>query len=118
MAAHVEVVLDAADVDRLAAFWAPALGYRPYGRFEQYRSLVDPDGVGPKLILQQVPEPRAGKNRMHLDVHVPDVDAEVGRLEGLGARRLDRVPIAAAGTVWVRMHDPEGNEFCVCRLEP
>ena len=118
MAAHLQVVLDAADVDRLATFWASALGYRPYGRFEQYRSLVDPDGVGPKLILQEVPEPRSGKNRMHLDVHVPDVEAEVRRLEGLGAERVDADPIEEAGTIWVRMRDPEGNEFCVCRLEP
>jgi predicted enzyme related to lactoylglutathione lyase len=55
---------------------------------------------------------------MHLDVHVPDVGAEVRRLEGLGAERVDADPIEEAGTIWVRMRDPEGNEFCVCRLEP
>jgi predicted enzyme related to lactoylglutathione lyase len=114
MAAHVELVLDASDVDRLAEFWAAALGYRPFGRFKQYRSLVDPDGRGPKLILQQVPEPKSAKNRMHLDVHAADVAAEVVRLVGLGARQIDEAPLDEAGTSWVRMQDPDGNDFCVC----
>ena len=118
MASVVQVVLDVPDADRAAAFWAAALGYRPHGSWEQYRSLVDPAGAGPKLILQQVAQAKVGKNRMHLDVHVPDVEAEVTRLAGLGATRLDAEPIAEAGTQWVRMQDPDGNEFCVCRLEP
>lgn len=118
MAPHLEVVLDATDVDRLATFWGAALGYVPHGSWHQYRSLVDPDGVAPKLILQQVPEPRSGKNRMHLDVHAVDVAGEVDRLVGLGAERVDAQPLQEAGTVWVRMRDPEGNDFCVCRLEP
>ena len=118
VASPVQLVLDVSDADRAAAFWAAALGYVPFGRWEQYRSLVDPDGAGPKLILQQVADAKSGKNRMHLDVHVPDVEAEVTRLTGLGATRLDAEPIAEAGTLWVRMQDPDGNEFCVCRLEP
>ncbi len=113
----LQLVLDVADADRAVTFWAAALGYRAYGRWEQYRSLVDPEGTGPKLILQEVPEPKVAKNRMHLDVHVPDVAAEVSRLEQLGATRLDAEPIAEAGTEWVRMQDPDGNEFCVCRLD-
>jgi hypothetical protein len=112
----VQIVLDAVDADLLADFWAAALGYQRYGAFEQYRSIVDPAGAGPKMIIQQVPEPRRAKNRMHLDVHHADVPGEVERLEGLGARRTDVEPIAEAGTSWVRMVDPEGNEFCVCRL--
>jgi hypothetical protein len=118
MTAHVEVVIDAVDVDRLAEFWAGALGYVPFGRFEQYRSLVDPDGRGPKLILQQAPEGKVAKNRMHLDVHAPHVAAEVGRLVGLGASRLDDAAIDEAGTSWIRMQDPDGNEFCVCASQP
>jgi predicted enzyme related to lactoylglutathione lyase len=114
--AHLEIVLDARDADRLAAFWAEALGYVAFGRHEQYRSLVDPAGSGPKLIIQEVPELKSGKNRVHLDVHAADVEGEVSRLIGLGATRLDRAAIAEAGTSWVRMRDPEGNEFCVCRL--
>ncbi len=117
MAAHVEVVIDVEDAERAADFWAAALGYRRHGSWEQYRSLVDPDGTGPKLIVQQVAEPRAGKNRVHLDVHAADVEAEVHRLVALGAERLDLDPIQEAGTAWVRMRDPDGNDFCVCRLE-
>jgi len=117
MAAHVEIVIDAADADALARFWAAALGYRPHGAFGQYRSLVDPGGSGPKLVIQQVPETKVGKNRVHLDLHAPDVAAEVARLVGLGACALDDETIHEAGTSWVRMADPDGNEFCVCAAE-
>ncbi len=117
MARHVEVVVDVWDADRAVAFWSAALGYQPFGRAGQYRSLVDPDGVGPKLVLQQVADAKGGKNRVHLDVHAPDVPAEVERLVGLGATRLDAEPLAEAGTSWVRMSDPDGNEFCVCQLQ-
>jgi predicted enzyme related to lactoylglutathione lyase len=110
---HVEVAIDGVDVDQLAAFWAAALGYDHHGTFEQYRSLTDPDGRGPKLIVQQVPEGRSTKNRVHLDLHVPDVESEVNRLVSLGATRLDVEPIREAGTYWIRMLDPDGNEFCV-----
>ena len=117
MAAHVELVLDVADADRAVAFWAAALGYHPYGRWEQYRSLVDPGGAGPKLILQQVDDRKVAKNRMHLDVHAADVPAEVARLVALGATRLDDAPVVEAGTSWLRMADPDGNEFCLCQLQ-
>lgn len=117
MTAHVEIVIDGADADRLAAFWAAALGYRLHSGSGQYRSLVDPDGSGPKLIIQQVPDLKSGKNRVHLDVHALDVEAEVERLVGLGASRLDASALDEAGTSWVRMSDPDGNEFCVCAAE-
>ena len=51
---------------------------------------------------------------MHLDIEVRDVDAEVSRLESIGARRAENEPRAEHGTKWVIMADPEGNEFCVC----
>ena len=60
-----------------------------------------------------MPEPKLGKNRMHLDVVVPDIEPEITRLEALGARRLDPTPQTFAGTDWVRIADPERNEFCV-----
>jgi predicted enzyme related to lactoylglutathione lyase len=116
--AHVEIVIDASDADALAAFWAAALGYQPYGAAGQYRSLTDPTGTGPKLVIQEVPEAKAGKNRVHLDLHAADVEAEVERLVALGATRVDGQPIAEAGTSWIRMSDPDGNEFCVCQLHP
>jgi hypothetical protein len=65
-----------------------------------------------------VPEGKVAKNRMHLDVHAADVAAEVDRLLGLGASRIDDVAITEAGTSWVRMQDPDGNEFCVCAAPP
>jgi len=111
----IHVVIDADDVDAQCDFWTAALGYERFGRFEQYRSAVPPEGAtGPKLIFQGVPEGRApGKNRLHLDIEVGDeIEAEATRLEALGAtRRSD--PIDEAGTSWIVMADPEGNEFCL-----
>ncbi len=115
MLQRLDVALDCTDVDTQADFWAAALGYDRFGSGAQYRSLVAPPGApGPKVILQQVPEPRTVKNRMHLDLIVDDVATEVARLEALGARRLDPGPVSELGITWVVMADPEGNEFCVC----
>jgi hypothetical protein len=113
VAAALELVLDCVDAETLARFWAAALGYRPVGEAGQYRALGPPDGeTGPRLILQQVDEPRAAKNRMHLDVLSDDPEAEATRLAALGATRGDR--IREHGHDWIQMRDPEGNEFCVC----
>jgi predicted enzyme related to lactoylglutathione lyase len=76
--------------------------------------LVDETGVQPKLLLQGVPEEKAGKNRMHLDIEVADIETEATRLEALGARRVAAEQMHEHGTSWVLMTDPEGNEFCVC----
>ena len=76
--------------------------------------LVDEAGQQPKLLLQRVSEPKAGKNRLHVDIETPTVDHEVARLEQLGARRTVDDAIEEHGTRWVVMADPEGNEFCVC----
>jgi hypothetical protein len=68
------------------------------------------------VILQGVPEPKQGKARVHFDLRVDDVSAEVERLEQLGARRVD---VGQGDDVaWVPMADPEGNEFCVCPGAP
>lgn len=115
MGVRVELVLDCADPDRLVAFWSEALGYEPFGRAGGYRSLVDPEGVGPKLILQRVPEPKVAKNRFHLDLLAEDIEAEAARLEALGATRLRPEPFEEHGTAWILLADPEGNELCVCR---
>jgi len=108
------LVLDCADPEGLAAFWAPALGYRYAGTFDAFGVLLPVDAPGPKMLLQKVAEPKAGKNRMHLDLHADDLDAEVVRLAALGAARVDDAPQNQFGTTWIRMTDPEGNEFCVC----
>jgi predicted enzyme related to lactoylglutathione lyase len=118
MFSRIDVNVDCGDVDAQAEFWAAALGYSRAGASRQYRSLVPPEGVvAPKLVLQEVPEPRVGKNRLHLDVIVglDNVDAEVSRMADLGATQMSE-RIAEAGTEWVVMADPEGNEFCICAV--
>jgi hypothetical protein len=71
------------------------------------------DGVAPDLLFLPVPEGKAVKNRLHLDLRPLDQDAEVTRLEALGARRASVGQDDAV--TWVVMADPEGNEFCVLR---
>ena len=110
----IGLVLDCHDPARLAQFWASALDYVSLGEAGAYVVLL-PDGrPGPKLLLQQVPEPKTTKNRMHLDIDAVDIEAEATRLEGLGARRVADDQIHEHGTNWILMTDPEGNEFCVC----
>jgi predicted enzyme related to lactoylglutathione lyase len=114
VASAIKLVLDCPDPPALAPFWAAALGYVVVGSLDQYTLLV-PDGVpGPPLLLQKVAEAKTTKNRMHLDVEVPDIDAEAARLEQLGARRLDAETISEYGHCWILMADPAGNEFCIC----
>jgi len=74
----------------------------------------DDDTNASPLVLQQVPEPKVGKNRMHLDIVADDIEPEVTRLESLGARRLHDGVQNIDDTQWVTLADPEGNEFCVC----
>jgi hypothetical protein len=110
---HLAIVLDCADPEGLAQFWAGALGYRQQPLEEPYLSLLPAQrGGGPELVLQRVPEPKVGKNRMHLDLHVEDVEGEVARLVALGATRRSR-ELEEVGFRWVVLGDPQGNEFCV-----
>ncbi len=106
----VYIVLDAVDLDVVATFWAEALRYRRVDRLDQYVVLVPLEGhAGSVFLVQGVAERKRVKNRMHVDLHVADPDAEAGRLVGLGATRT------GAGTLgeihWITMQDPEGNEF-------
>lgn len=144
MATSIQVVLDCADPDRLARFWAEALGYKlqdppqgfatwddflreqgvPESEWNSASAVVDPDGAGPRIYFQKVPESKVVKNRVHLDLSVSAgsrvpleerqraVDAEVRRLTGLGAT-VFRPGSVERGEYWVVMQDPEGNEFCV-----
>lgn len=106
-----EIVVDCAAPAQLAAFWLQALGYSMQGPLpspdDSFVAIVDLSGVGPELGFQQVPEAKAGKNRLHLDLHVVDRSAEVERLERLGAKAVQSFD------GWTVMTDPEGNEFCV-----
>lgn len=111
--ATMELVLDCRDPEQLAPFWRAALGYRGHYADEDLVVLVPELGTASPLLLQRVPEPKAVKNRMHLDVIVDDVENEARRLERLGARRIDHEVQTFGGTEWVRLADPEENEFCV-----
>ena len=109
-------VLDCCDAERLSVFWSEALGYRCHGTFGQcWPLLPDASGNEPWLVLQQVSEPKSGKNRMHLDIRVADLDDEARRLEALGARRVSDKTFGTGNSAWFVMADPEGNEFCIVR---
>ncbi len=138
----VQVTFDAADPRALGAFWCAVLGYveppppegfgsweaaleawgvPPERRGDRY-AIVDPDGVGPRVYLQRVPEPKTAKNRVHLDVDVgagaPDAETRVARVRAHAARlvalgaRVER-EVEEMGEFWVVLQDPEGNELCL-----
>jgi len=143
MATSVQVVIDCAEPARLANFWASALGYKlqdppdGYSTWEEFlramripeedwnsaSAVVDPEGKGPRVYFQRVPEGKVVKNRVHLDLNVGGgretpiekrkarVDEEAERLVGEGATRVR--PVDQRGEYWVFMQDPEGNEFCL-----
>jgi len=128
MARLHDIVIDCEHPASLARFWAAVLdGYElaPYDQAELARLraagiddpeadptvLVESPGSGPRYWFQRVPEPKVAKNRIHLDLRADDVGTEVGRLEGLGARRR-REQYNDGLIVFV---DPEGNEFCLLR---
>jgi predicted enzyme related to lactoylglutathione lyase len=115
MGRHVtlEVVLDCSDPEELIGFWREALGYRVHYSEPSLAVLVPQDVNTSPLLLQRVSEPKAGKNRMHMDIVTTDVEVEVKRLETLGARRLHAGVRSFGPTRWVTMADPENNEFCV-----
>lgn len=135
------IVVDCADPRLLAHFWSDVLGYPRLEYPEEMRRELlasglteddllaravaeDPTGEGPRFYFQRVPEPKLGKNRVHVDVRsVPgrraephEVDAEVERITALGAtvlRKADGAWGPYAEYFYV-LADPEGNEFCVC----
>lgn len=108
------VVIDCADPERLAEFWSQALGVEVAMRWHQYVILHGAGESQPGLAFQRVPEPKAGKNRVHLDLMVDDLDRAQARVEALGGRFLET---HAESAVAVRvMADPEGNELCLVKL--
>ena len=114
------ITIDAVDPEPVAAFWQAALGWRRTHDDRDEIVLEPPagspqDGVSPDLLVGRVPETKSGKNRLHLDLRPDDRDAEVARLEELGATRVDVGQEGADGVTWVVLADPAGNEFCVLR---
>jgi hypothetical protein len=107
--------LDSADPDRDAAFWAGITGWVPWEGMAGAATLRHPAGVGPLLELCSEPEPKRGKNPMHLDVRADPGDADPSaRLADMGARRLSR----PGELPWTVFQDPSGNEFCVLPASP
>ena len=113
-----ELVIDCADPERVAAFWAAALGWQVTASDAEGVEVAGPPAAGPLLIFVPVPEKKSLKNRVHIDVNPVGCDQaqEVERLLRLGARRVD---VGQGEQSWVVLADPEGNEFCVLgtRLE-
>lgn len=144
MATAIQVVIDCADPAALSRFWAAALRYKlqdpppgsaswqewlaangiPEERWNDASAVVDPDGNGPRIYFQRVPEGKTVKNRVHLDLNVSaanggglaerreQVDAEAQRLVACGASTLGAIE-SDLGEYCVAMLDPEGNEFDV-----
>ncbi|MEV6104964.1 VOC family protein [Streptomyces sp. NPDC051940] len=143
MARQFQVTYDCADPGAQAEFWAAALGYRlqpppegfpdwtaaltawgvPPEHHNDRSAITDPDGDGPRVFFQKVPEPKTAKNRVHLDVRAAPgltgdermaaLEAEADRLTGLGAKRFARVEPGGLDMGHIVMTDPEGNEFCL-----
>ncbi len=138
---QVQVTVDCADPRAVAEFWKAALGYvdpptppgfdtwdafdesLPVEKRGSAWACQDPEGVGPRLFFQRVPEPKTVKNRLHLDVRVgvgltgdervAALEAEAARLGALGARRLRLLPADEENEACLVMQDVEGNEFCL-----
>jgi predicted enzyme related to lactoylglutathione lyase len=108
------VVIDCHDPDLLATFWSAALGVEVAMRWHQYVVLDAPADGGSALAFQRVPEPKSGKNRVHVDLSVDDLDVASAAVEALGGTVQHD---ASEAGVQVRvMTDPEGNEFCLVRV--
>jgi predicted enzyme related to lactoylglutathione lyase len=106
------ISFDAHDAPAVASFWAAALGRTVADGASSDNATVsaDPAIPGSRIGFHRVPEGKTVKNRMHLDLISTDFDAEITRLTGLGATRLNEVN---GGAHWVTLADPEGNEFDV-----
>jgi hypothetical protein len=152
MSRQIQITFDAHDPRALSSFWRDALGYvhpappgvelpegaDPLAAWDQFLAEVgvpeenrnsgsaveDPDGSGPRLFFQQVPEDKVAKNRVHLDLRAAPglqgdermqaLEDECDRLVALGATRVRRhepAPPMSAG--FIVLTDPEGNEFCL-----
>ena len=112
------VVVDCQDPVAQSRWWAQVLGYSVV--FETGTEVAIAGGtreepLWPGLVFVPVPESKAVKNRLHIDLNPDDQAAEVARLESLGARRVD---VGQRDVGWVVLADPEGNEFCVLSARP
>jgi predicted enzyme related to lactoylglutathione lyase len=105
-----QIIVDSADPERLGRWWREALDWVVVNDDPaEYEIRPAPDRL-PGLLFVHAPDVKTAKNRLHLDLRPDDRDAEVARLEQLGATRVD---IGQGDVYWVVLADPEGNEFCV-----
>jgi hypothetical protein len=138
MIGTIQIAIDSADPHTLNDFWAETVGYDKEDHHDQIEGLlaaghlsaddtitrngrlafkeaaacVDPDGSGPRLLFQAVPEGKTVKDRIHLDLHVGDRRDEV--IASCLARGATKLWDGQQGPqTWVTLADPEGNEFCV-----
>lgn len=111
------IVWGVRDVPRAIRFWCTALDYRPLREpSDDWAILVPKQGPGVQLAITLVSSDAASHQRHHLDLYASDQAAEVERLLGLGARRVDwRYPEHAD---YIVLADPDGNKFCVVRKNP
>ncbi len=113
MSLHIDwIAIDCAEPGALARFWTEALDYQVVNNDPNEPLLAPKDGSRRRLLFLRVPDEKVVKNRLHLDLRPDDQNAEVARLERLGAKRVN---IGQGSVSWVVMADPEGNEFCVLR---
>ncbi|MFD4989224.1 VOC family protein [Streptomyces sp. NPDC058374] len=138
---QVQITFDCASPQRVARFWSEALGYvlpappegfatweaydatQPSEERDTWSSCSDPEGVGPRLYFQRVPEGKVAKNRVHLDIRaglglvgeerLAALEAECVRLEALGAVRGALLLADEENESCQNMQDVEGNEFCL-----
>jgi predicted enzyme related to lactoylglutathione lyase len=106
-----EVVVDCRDPASLVRFWAGVFGTEPIVRTPDWAYIDAPSAVV-RIAFQQVPEAKAVKNRVHLDVEVDDIAGECARVVGLGATAIGDIQRDEQGRFQV-LQDPEGNEFCL-----
>jgi hypothetical protein len=139
MATKVQITFDAHDAHALATWWAGLLGYEMEDHHDLVSGLLeqgivteeqvsridgrlgfagvatarDPEGIAPRFYVQEVPEGKVAKNRLHLDVPIGDepLDDAVQRVVGTGASLVEIRE--HPGERWAVMQDPEGNEFCL-----
>ncbi len=111
----LHLTFDCADPGALADFWCASLGYRRTELgLEMVAEAIPPEDVqAPRLLFIRVPEPKTAKNRMHIDLSVPDRAGLVRRMLGLGATEVGRYD--EWGSSWITLRDPEGNEVCIAQ---
>jgi predicted enzyme related to lactoylglutathione lyase len=110
-----KIVVDCADPATLVRFWAALLGGEPVDRAAGW-SHVEPPGF-PRMAFQPVTGAKSVKNRLHLDIEVDDIAAEVARAVDAGASVVGEAVEDAQGAFQV-LRDPAGNEFCLVRPAP